>query len=401
MRQPMTKIIFIFFSLWTLIPVAGGISYAAVAGAEVGKMFPIKRNNKFGYVDITGKIAIPPKFKDARCFSEGLAAVMSGGKWGYIDKTGKYAIPPSYDTAFGFSEGSARVSKEGKEGFIDVTGKYIIAPQFPEVGNFSEGLAKAATTYLTGSKILDMSAGRKKWGYIDQAGKYIIQPMFDEADDFRGGIARIWDDSQLGYINKVGDNIIPMQKYTWGTAFGDGLALVVNEEGKKGYIDTSGKYLIPPQFDGGSGFSEGLAGVSNNGRYGYIDKSGKYAIAPQFDAGEPFSDGLAVVGVYMKTDTEEKIKYGYIDRSGKFLIRPQFDTATGFTDGVAKVAIDGNEGWGYINKSGKFIVPQYFRTEPQADATGRYIPVDISTIIVPAGEHSFDDNIGRRMWNYK
>ena len=31
-------------------------------------------------------------FEDARPFSQGLAAVQSGGRWGYIDLTGKFVI---------------------------------------------------------------------------------------------------------------------------------------------------------------------------------------------------------------------------------------------------------------------------------------------------------------------
>ena len=48
---------------------------------------------RYGYVDTSGAMVIPPQFRGAFDFSEGLAAVavMGNGatKWGYIDKTGK------------------------------------------------------------------------------------------------------------------------------------------------------------------------------------------------------------------------------------------------------------------------------------------------------------------------
>ncbi|WP_081103996.1 WG repeat-containing protein [Leptospira weilii] len=43
----------------------------------------------------------------AHSFSEGLAAVQIGKKWGFIDKTGNVVIPPQLEIASHFSEGLA------------------------------------------------------------------------------------------------------------------------------------------------------------------------------------------------------------------------------------------------------------------------------------------------------
>ncbi len=50
----------------------------------------------------------------------------------------------------------------------------------------------------------------------------------------------------------------------------------VNVNGKYGYIDKTGKYVINPQFDYAGSFSEGLAVVEIGGKWGYIDKTGKF-----------------------------------------------------------------------------------------------------------------------------
>ena len=43
------------------------------------------------FIDTNGRAALEGKtFEDARPFSQGLAAVQSGGRWGYIDLTGKF-----------------------------------------------------------------------------------------------------------------------------------------------------------------------------------------------------------------------------------------------------------------------------------------------------------------------
>ena len=55
--------------------------------------------------------------------------------------------------------------------------------------------------------------------------------------------------------------------------------------GKWGFIGTTGKILIDPQFDGAHRFDKGsgLAAVKLGGKWGYIDRTGKIVISPQFD----------------------------------------------------------------------------------------------------------------------
>ncbi|HEF3474383.1 TPA: WG repeat-containing protein, partial [Campylobacter coli] len=57
----------------------------------------------------------------------------------------------------------------------------------------------------------------------------------------------------------------------------------VELNGKWGFIDKNGEFVIEPKFDGVGNFSEGLARVELNGKYGFIDKSGKIVIEPKFD----------------------------------------------------------------------------------------------------------------------
>ena len=48
------------------------------------------------FIDTDGNEALEGRtFEDARPFSQGLAAVRSGGRWGYIDLTGKFVIAPA------------------------------------------------------------------------------------------------------------------------------------------------------------------------------------------------------------------------------------------------------------------------------------------------------------------
>jgi tetratricopeptide (TPR) repeat protein len=80
------------------------------AGDYSGKLAPVEKDLLVGYVDGTGKVKIPFKFKDAREFAEGLApATLDAKKWGYISEAGDFVIAPVFQRAFRFDGGRALV----------------------------------------------------------------------------------------------------------------------------------------------------------------------------------------------------------------------------------------------------------------------------------------------------
>lgn len=53
----------------------------------------------------------------------------------------------------------------------------------------------------------------------------------------------------------------------------EGLAKVI-KDGKSGFVDKTGKVIVPPQYDNVYSFDEGLAGVRKDGETFYIDQKG-------------------------------------------------------------------------------------------------------------------------------
>ena len=118
----------------------------------------VKLNDKWGFVDKTGREIIPLKYDGVGSFYEGLAEVKLNGKWGFIDKTGKEVIPFKYDSTGFFSEGLAEVKLNGKRGFIDKTGKEVIPLKYDDVWPFREG---RATVRLNGESFeIDKNGNR-------------------------------------------------------------------------------------------------------------------------------------------------------------------------------------------------------------------------------------------------
>ena len=134
--------------------------------------------------------------------------------------------------------------------------------------------------------------------------------------------------------------------------------------GKWGYIDRKGTVVINFQFDAADPFSEGLAAVclgdcrnGGDSKWGYVDQKGAYAINPQFGEAWNFKEGLAAVCVGNYKDWKCDGKEGFVDRSGHFVINPQFDDASSFHNGLALITVGvlSERKNGYIDKTGKIL----------------------------------------------
>ena len=91
-------------------------------------------------------------------------------------------------------------------------------------------------------------------------------------------------------------------------------------------VPVAGYDYIKPYIDRmrNGDFSEGLAAVREKTTFGYIDTSGRTVIKPQFDLAGAFGGGLAPVKIGEK--------WGYVDTTGALTIEPQFDDAGAFID---------------------------------------------------------------------
>jgi len=197
-------------------------------------------DGRIGFIDSKGKITICPQFLSAESFSEGLAVVRPNAapKHGYINLRGEMGIPPKFDEARSFHQGLAafRVGLHGEVswGYIDKSGRVVIQPKFQLTGNFSEGLAAA-------------KVDGQNWGYINQSGAFAIKPRFLRASDFSEGLAAVESEYRKGsryesYIDQTGKEVLKVTVRGW--PFVDGLA-VAGEEGRRVYIDKTGKVITP------------------------------------------------------------------------------------------------------------------------------------------------------------
>lgn len=305
------------------------------------------------YVNQEGRL-IKPDFNYifASDFSEGFAAVIdfscnadlyhavnwTPGKgscpdyrWTFIDTHGRVRYGP-FCSAQNFAEGLAavRISGEPFWKFIDQNGKCVIRGKFEKVTQFSEGRAGVLVN--------------GKWGLIDRNGKQVLPPTYlSKIHPFREGLAavEVQEAARVDYLDRGGLVQFSLERNTEKSPLNNvdvSEGLVVSEKNHKfGFVDLSGKEVIPPVFNSCLPFSEGRARVSKEiaGKeyFGYVDRRGSLVVPCDYVEAFPYSEGFAVV----TTDTRARY-YKYIDLSGRYCFDGRaFPGAQSFHEGRAFV----------------------------------------------------------------
>ncbi|MBS1952855.1 MAG: WG repeat-containing protein [Cyanobacteria bacterium SZAS-4] len=160
--------------------------------------------NRFHFIDTKGRerFALPTDCSLAGDFHNGLAAVALGGHkapskfaylqrvpkdahWGFIDKTGKVAIPAKFNIerepsdiviAPDFHSGLCRMvdvaSSTPSVGFIDIKGEWALPPSFAKASDFENNLARVCVNTPGFLKTKWISAGKPNY--------YSRQDLFTE-----------------------------------------------------------------------------------------------------------------------------------------------------------------------------------------------------------------------------
>lgn len=252
-------------------------------------------------------------------------------------------------------------SRRGLFGFIDRNGNVVIEfrsdNQTPEISHhhwpFKEGLT--VVQYVTG----------------DEYKEYCLQRM-------KKALGKEFDPSMNSIYqceNRIYDMIDNTGKITLSAPvfslqpFSEGLAASsFNNKGRYGFIDRSGKIVIPEIYDHTSDFNDGLALVKLKKETFFINKKGKKVFGNPYNPEDAryFSDGMSVIrkggntkpliflGAYIQ-DYWDGGLLGYMNTTGKVVIEPKFSRANSFHDGLAYVEAPNGEK-GYIDKAGKFKI---------------------------------------------
>jgi len=323
-------------------------------GSMEGGMAPVRRGEKWEFVDGEGvtlgkaeqRVAGKKKdglvaafenkkmeFEAAHRVQGGLAAVKLNGKWGYVayqDGGVRMAVSPRFLQARDFSEGLAAVEESDDAPVTDDTEAEQVEAEKSAMGTKSE-LPPA-------------------WGYVIPSGKLWGRLDFAEAGNFHDGRAAVrglgegtpWVlvDSKIK-VRTTGNyvGLVPLggKRVAWRRGGGWGLMdlqekVVELRAGLKGADGTGEAQDILAAV---GPFESGLAPAKEvGGKWGYLDVDGKWAIAAKFERAGVFKCGLAAV-------KEVGGKWGYVKPDGSWGLEPKFSRARAFSDGLAGVSTQG------------------------------------------------------------
>lgn len=216
-----------------------------------GDYITFRKNGKWGVMDYSGKVTIKPKWDDIILY-ERSASLCLAGKWtGTMELDREPEVTqPIYDDVGPFSaDGYAYFEKDGKFGLLDDEGNVMMTPRqsgriLPGVQGFEEGV-------------------------------YLV-----EGDNGPGSYG-ILSDGQLAIPT---DSILYPQGVNPYYAADEPYNLVCTPNGKWGYLDGRGQYVIDARFDAADAFVAGLdvAMVNLDGRICLIDRKGNVVLETVF-----------------------------------------------------------------------------------------------------------------------
>lgn len=280
--------------------------------------------------------------------------------YGVIDNNRKVIIPPEYD----------RISKTDQAYFFCYDSNdslFIYSPDVKLIYSIKEKTSLTrysdyeyivkkrsdSNFYLLNLKTLKLSEYQK-------SGKYMYEYAY--SDD----VALVMEvgTKNVSYsIADINGNIILRDIEQADIVFSDGLLAVWMEDGKSGFVDKTGKFVIETKFyrnladEGprkfpalGYFFNEGLGIVqSEKGVWKILDKKGNETLIPNSIHlyGGCFVNGLIVV-------KDENKKFGYMNSKAEIAIPYIFDSASTFEGKYAMVVYDSKDA--VIDKKGKIFL---------------------------------------------
>ncbi|HUM96847.1 MAG TPA: WG repeat-containing protein [Chitinophagaceae bacterium] len=197
---------------------------------------------------------------------------------------------------------------------------------------------------------------KKLWGFSDQFyADEVIKPIYDTTYTFTEGLGRVKHNGKYGFVDKTGKLVIPA-KYDAAEAFSQEIAAVFLN-GKAFFINKKGIDVFKKTFKTISSFSYGVAMCAGeDGKRGFIDIKGKVIVPFILEAAFPFQDKLTAVRfngekIWKAINTKGEVVFTFSDKVKSVM--------GGFSDGMAMVYVDGPTGYNvhydFVNEKGEFV----------------------------------------------
>ena len=310
----------------------------------------IRHRGVYGYLDENRDILIPPRYRSATAFVDGIAVVqMVDGVFHIIDRSGASIATIDADEVHAPSDGMILFKRDREYGYVDYVGvERITGLQLAR--DFSEG---KAFVRVNGDR-----------GYINHDAQWVFPGLQNiNGDNFFDGMARVWRsinrETRWGFIDDTGNVVIELDYYFLGpfsddlseAGFGDRPQFA--REQQFGYINRQGDVIIEPIYYNGRPFENGVTLVqyakprSAAGpptHYKIINRTGETIamLDEEIHVYSGFRGGYALIGVI--PESGDRVLRGFLDTTGEIVVEPMFSDAVDFMNGywTAYLYEDGN-----------------------------------------------------------
>nr|WP_246517108.1 WG repeat-containing protein [Clostridium aciditolerans] len=235
---------------------------------------------RYGYINLQGKVVVPPQFLSAESFNNGKALVKLGdkryanidlkgnvlntfpyelvgdmnegmlffkekldGKFGLIDESGNVIVAPKYETVESFRNGTAIVG-EGEDGIIkvgviDKRGNYVIDPKYHDIQFLGEDRLAVGTPIIGEAAYLP-----SKYAISDSKGNVLTDVIYYGVSEYKNTLASAYDDKHTYFIDKQGKRVDSLPKVEGsGTLTMLDNIIRANVDSRISYYDKSGKLI--------------------------------------------------------------------------------------------------------------------------------------------------------------
>jgi hypothetical protein len=224
------------------------------------------------------------------------------------------------------------IAKSNKVGYIDTVGNIVIKPAYINASEFKNGYAFVARA----------GEGHQfKLGLINARGKIIIPINYNMISECDNSLFMVRKDTSISFINKKGDVIVPLGKYT---AFAAPHPIYVEGNDMNEYSQRFNWDML--NFNNYVRFDKYI-GVRTHKKWAVIDKTGKEVIPPLFDGIEIFKGDYA--------PAELGTKFGVTDIKGNMIIPALYDQII-LTGKNFVYAVNGKK-MGVLSIDNKILIP--------------------------------------------
>jgi len=293
----------------------------------------------------------------------------AGLMYGYVDREGKFLIDPMFESAEPFTtRGLAVVAdNRGACAVIDWTGEQVIPWKVADIALQDNGLV-----------LVRLTSGESEYDYTgtevyNEEGKLLFTHP-DYLASYSEGYAPSLLEGRRGYLDETGRLAIPLEEQDLG-AFVNGFAPVAKSYGQpRHYVGTDGMDATAAISNGISVFLD-----TDSQLFGYRNADGSVLVPASFLEAEPFRDGTAIVQ-YNSDPTQFGGLYGLLGTDGKYRIDPESSGIRRLGNGLFAVGEMLGEPnwlpWDYMN----YVMLALF------DSKGRALTDFVMTDIQDAGE---------------